>query len=114
MAKNGRENLKRLTSEEAREYGSKGGKASVKARRKKKELKECMQALLESEITASNGVVMTGAEALCTKVFQKALKGDLRAFEVARDTSGQKPAEKVQLAEVDQSTVSKVEKIFND
>ena len=40
------ENLRRLTSEEAREVGSLGGKASVKARRKKRELKKLLEIAL--------------------------------------------------------------------
>lgn len=109
-----KQNLKKLSTEKAREIGAKGGRASGAAKRRKKELKECLEILLEKEITAKDGTVMTGAEAISAKLFQKALKGDIKAFEVVRDSSGQKPAEKVQLAEVDQSTVSKVEKIFND
>ena len=45
MANN--QNLKKtLTTEEARELGSKGGKASVKARRERKALKEELLLLL--------------------------------------------------------------------
>lgn len=42
----GKQNLKVPTSEEARLYGSKGGKASVESRRRKKSIREIMQMLL--------------------------------------------------------------------
>ena len=45
MARN-TENLKVPTSEQAREYGRKGGKASGEARRRKKELKELLEIAL--------------------------------------------------------------------
>lgn len=37
---------------------------------------------------------MTAAEALTMAIFEKALGGDVRAFEVIRDTIGEKPVEK--------------------
>ena len=73
---------------------SKGGKASAEARRKKRDLKLAMQLLLEQEIEGKNGEKKTGAEAIAVAQFKKALKGDTRAFEVIRDTSGQKPVER--------------------
>lgn len=103
-----------LTESEQREIASRGGKASVKARRKKKLLKECLEMLLENEITDENGETVTGAEAIATKIFQKALDGDLKAFEIVRDTSGQKPVEKVVISEVDADVISEVERMVND
>lgn len=98
-----------LTVEEA----SRGGKASAEARRKKKELRECLEILLEREIKARNGETMSGAEAISAKLFEKALKGDIKAFEVVRDSVGQKQVERVQIAEIDQSAIDEVEKLFN-
>ena len=98
-----------LTEDEQREISSKGGKASGEARRKKKLLRECLEILLEKEITDKSGNTMTGAEAMATKVFQQALKGDLKAFEIVRDTAGQKPVEKVVIADVDTDVINEVE-----
>lgn len=55
---------------------------------------------------------MSGAEAICAKLFEQALKGDKKAFEIIRDTSGQKPIEKVQVATVEQSVIDDIEQIF--
>lgn len=86
MANSG--NLKRFTSSEARENGKKGAKKSAEARRARKTLKEELLLLLES---GDNQQKMSVA------LFQKALKGDIKAFEVIRDTIGEKPTDKQQL-----------------
>jgi hypothetical protein len=54
-----------------------------------------MEALLKAETAYMiNGEKATGAEVLAYTAFQKALKGDLKAWELVRDTAGQKPKEK--------------------
>lgn len=109
------QNLKPLTTKKAREIGSKGGKASVEARRKKRDLRNAIEILLETDIKGKNGEIKSGAEAIAIAQFQKALKGDTRAFEVLRDTAGQKPIEKVMVADVEQSVIDEVEKaVFDD
>ena len=97
----------KLTAEELR----KGGQKSGEARRRKKLLRECLEELLEKEITDKSGKTMTGAEAMAVKIFQQALQGNLKAFEVVRDTAGQKPVEKVMVAEVEQAVIDEVENI---
>ena len=108
------QNLKTPTSSEARENGKKGGIASGEARRRKKLLRECLEELLEKDITDRSGNTMTGAEAMAVKVFQQALKGDLKAFEIVRDTAGQKPVEKVVVSEIDIDVIDEVERMVND
>ena len=89
-------NLRVPTSSEARENGKKGGIASGEARRAKKSLREAMQILMDADLTGKDGKTMTGTEAMAAKAFQAALKGDWKAWELVRDTAGQKPIEKVQ------------------
>lgn len=94
---------------------SKGGKASAEARRKKRDLRQAIEILLDTDIKGKNGEVKSGAEAIAIAQFQKALKGDTRAFEVIRDTAGQKPVEKVMVAEVDNDVISEIENmVLND
>lgn len=76
------ENLRTLTSEEAREIGRKGGIASGKARAARKTLKEELLLLL------SNGDTQ---EKVSLALIQQALQGNTKAFEVIRDTVGEKP-----------------------
>lgn len=99
-----------LTVEEA----SKGGKNSVESRRNKKLLRECLEILLEKEMIGKNGEIVTGAEALATKLFAEAMKGNVKAFEVLRDTAGQKPVEKIVVSEIDSDVVDEVERMVND
>lgn len=100
----------KLTAEEQ----SMGGKRSAEVRREKRELRKALEILMEQEITDKKGNIKTGTEAMALAVFQKALKGDIKAFEVVRDTVGQKPIEKVQVAEVDQATIDEVERAVFD
>lgn len=112
------ENLKPFTSEQSRaeavKNGKKGGIASGEARRRKKLLRECLEELLEKDIKDKSGNTMTGAEAMAAKVFQQALKGDLKAFEIVRDTAGQKPVDKVVVSEIDIDVIDEVERMVND
>lgn len=107
---NSRKNLERFGIEkEARENGIKGGKASVESRRRRKTLKETLLLLLEDE---------TVQDDIALALIREARKGNnagsvTKAFEVIRDTIGEKPVDKIQIAEVDASTIADVESIFN-
>ena len=90
-----------------------GGKASAESRKRKKLLRECIDELLAKEYT-SEGKTLTGSEALAVTLMKKAMKGDVKAFEVLRDTAGEKPVEKIMVAEVEQSIIDEVEKMVND
>lgn len=110
------QNLKPFTSEQSREEaaknGAKGGIASGEARRKKRDLKLAIQALLEADIKdKKTGEIMSGAEALVLAQMKKALKGDTKAFEVLRDTSGQKPVEKVEQVNIDGEYLDRVDEL---
>lgn len=117
MANNGIKNLKpqsERTKEEQREIARQGGKRSGEVRAAKRDLRKALEALLEKEFKGKDGITLTGAEAIALKQMEKALKGDTKAFEVVRDTAGQKPVEKVMIAEVDQSVIDEVEKAVLD
>ena len=102
-------------TEEARARGRKGGKASGEARRRKRDLRLAIEALFEEEYTDKMGNTLSGAEVIALKQMEKAMKGDWRAFQLLRDTAGQKPVEKVMVSEVDQKTIDDVEKaIFEE
>lgn len=101
------EDAHKLTAEEA----SKGGIASGEARRRKRDLRQALEALLEKDFTGKDGVVLSGAEAIALKQMEKALRGDTRAFEVVRDTSGQAVVQRVMIAEVEQEIIDEVEGI---
>lgn len=100
----------KLTADELR----KGGQKSGEARRAKKSLREAMQILMDADLTGKDGKTMTGTEAMAAKAFQAALKGDWKAWELVRDTAGQKPVERVMVADVEPSVIAEVEAMVND
>ena len=99
----------KLTADELR----KGGQKSGEARRAKKSLREAMQILMDTDLTGKDGKTMTGTEAMAAKAFQAALKGDWKAWELVRDTAGQKPVERVMVADVEASVIAEVEAMVN-
>lgn len=107
------QNLRVPTSSEARRNGKKGGIASGEARRAKKSLREAMQILMDTDLTGKDGKTMTGTEAMAARAFQAALKGDWKAWELVRDTAGQKPVERVMVADVEPSVIAEVEAMVN-
>ena len=74
---------------EVRENGSKGGIASGKARRKKANLRKAFETILQAEVASLNvkkqleelGFDSTNEMALAMVMMQKAMKGNVRAFE---------------------------------
>ena len=88
---------------EVRKLNSKGGVNSGEARRRKRDIRLALEALLEKDITDKHGNTMSTAEAIAIKQIEKALKGDTKAFEVVRDSAGQKPVEKVSVGASDEA-----------
>lgn len=79
-------NSKRTPSE-LREMTRKAGIASGEARRARKTLKETLLLMLE-EGNTQNDITLA--------LLQKALNGDTKAYEVIRDTVGEKPTDKIE------------------
>lgn len=118
MAANCPENIinanKNRTPSKRRENARKAGKASGEARRQKRDLKLAIDALLEKEYTDKMGNSLSGAEVIALKQMEKAMKGDWRAFQLLRDTAGQKPVEKIMVSEVEPSVIAEVEQAVLD
>ena len=85
---------------EVRENGKKGGIASGEARRKRKTLKEELLLMLSDGETQ---------QSVTFALIEKAMSGDTKAFEVIRDTIGEKPIDKVMIADVEPSVIAEVE-----
>lgn len=97
-----------FTPKEAREYGRKGAAASARVRRQKRDMRETFRDLLDmplkegdlDEVTAlagANRKNVTVGEAIALVMASKAVKGDVKAAEFVRDTSGQRPTSSVQV-----------------
>ena len=112
MANN--ENLVSLatrTQQERTEIARKGQEASTKAKKEKKLIKDSIELLLDLPIKNSKikqqlkelGIdesEMNNQTAMVIAIYQKALKGDVSAFNTLRDSVGQKPIERVETTEV--------------
>lgn len=79
------------TPSERKENAKKGGKKSGEARREKKKLREMLEILMIKE---ENG--KTTREEICVALIKAAINGNVKAFEIIRDTIGEKPVEKVE------------------
>lgn len=101
----------KLTAEDQ----SRGGKASVEARRRKKEMRERLELLLSMPIKDGKGAELdkiknfaslkgkniTVEDAILIAIAQKALKGDIPAGTFIRDTVGERPTENQKVTIVD-------------
>lgn len=100
--------------EEAREMGAKGGRISGESRRRKKQIREYLEILLERDAGKdATGKTITTAEAMAIKAVKEAMSGDWKAWELVRDTAGQKPVDKVMVSDVSPEVMEEVESIIN-
>lgn len=74
------------SKDEARKLGQKGGIKSGEVRRMRKTLKEHLLLLLSEKSVQ---------EDICLAIIDKALEGDTKAFQIIRDTIGEKPIEQL-------------------
>lgn len=82
-----------LSKEELKKRQRNGGLKSVEVRAERKKLRELLEIALmmtDEETGEKNNTVITAA------LINKAKSGDTKAYEVIRDTIGEKPVDKVQ------------------
>lgn len=100
---------------EVRENGRKGGKASGKARRERKALKESLEIILSHPIpkdaeglkqTLKQYGIVNGdySQLLMATLVQKALKGDLRALQMVMDIISEDALTKTRIALIEAQT----------
>lgn len=90
----------------AREIGRKGGKNSKAKQKMRKTLREELLALLSEQITDKNsGRQMEAQRAMSTALIQQALRGNVKAFEIVRDTIGEKPVDNISISTTDMSAL---------
>lgn len=109
------ENRHRLNSE----TGAEAGKISGEKRMMRKTFRDQFASELEAMISQrdKDGNVIgeiTVKDAITKQMVQKALKGNTRAFELIRDTIGEKPVETVQIVEPDFSELDSLDFNSND
>jgi len=83
--------MNKRTKDEQREIAQKAGKKSGEARRAKKQLREVLEMALEMSDNTTGEI---NAVAITQALINAARKGNVRAYEVIRDTIGEKPTDK--------------------
>lgn len=79
------------TTQELRENGRKGGVKSAEVRKERKTFKELINIALQEKDTDTG---QDNAVAIVASLINKAKQGDNKAFEILRDTVGEKPSDK--------------------
>lgn len=103
-----------FTGENAAIYGSRGGHAGAATKNHRKTMRDDLESLLKSrpnDPKTGKRSKNTIQEAITLALVKKALNGDTKAYELIRDTIGEKPTEKIALADIDQDTIAAVEKM---
>lgn len=109
------QNLRPCEYKLSREEAKKGGINSGKARREKGNLRALAQLWLETEVTKDkNGEPMTGGQFMLAVAAKEIAKGNSKFWELMRDTAGQKPVDKVMIADVDPAVIEDIERIVAD
>lgn len=95
---------------EAQESGRNGGKKSAAARAARKTLREELLSLLDEEITVTdkqtgNTSTMTTQAAISAALIKQGISGNYRAYEIIRDTIGEKPVDNVNIVTADYSAL---------
>lgn len=106
MAK-GQENLVDLrtrTTEEQREIARMGGIASGKARKEKRMLKDLLEEALSKGTDTDNEYIN-----ITKALINEANKGNVKAYEVIRDTLGQKMPDRVEVSKTTDETIKEME-----
>ena len=98
-------NLKDRTPRERQEISRKGANATNKLKRERKTLREELLLLLSQGDTQ---------EKVSLALIHKAQKGDTKAFEVLRDTIGEKMAEKVEVSKTTDETINELEAYISE
>ena len=110
------QNLRTLSPKEAREQGRKGGKASAAKRAERKTFREGLLLLLNEPLKDKGGQVTdkTTQDAIIAGLVKRAINGDTRAFEMIRDTIGEKPVEVVNVNTPDPSIMDEIARRMAD
>ena len=83
------QNLRKLTTSEAREIGKKGGKASGKVRREKRTMKQLLEIALSLMVTNKKGDTASRKEVIAMQLVNRAASGDLKAIDLLTKLIGE-------------------------
>lgn len=104
-----KDNLIVPSSEQARIYGSKGGKASAESRERKRKLQDALQKALTGTYKLQDGELereLGGYDAVAISMILQAVGGNVKAATFIRDSIGEKPKEIVGIDNDDLTGIS--------
>lgn len=90
------------TAQELKDNGRKGGIKSAETRRERKTFKELLHIALQEK---DRNTGEENAVAMVASLINRAKQGDNKAFEIIRDTIGEKPIEKHDISETDRQSI---------
>lgn len=93
----------------AREAQQKG----TATKRARKTLREELLVLLSGDIVDRKGRTVQAQTAMSNALLKEALSGNTKAFEIIRDTIGEKPVDRVMIADIEQDVIDEVENAVN-
>ena len=98
------------TKSEQREIARKGGKASAAKRAERKTFREGLLLLLNEPLKDKAGQTTdkTTQDAIIAGLVKRAISGDTRAFEMIRDTIGEKPVENINVNAPDHGIMEEI------
>ena len=108
------DNLRKIDTEIARDMQKKSVEARKRNKQERINMRLALEELLNRDMKSKDGQDMSGAEAISAKLFEQALKGDIRAYETIRATVGQDPVQKVQVAEIDKHVEEEIEGLIDE
>lgn len=109
--------LNKRSKEDAKRIQTKGGFALQEKLNKERNMKSMLDYLLAKDIKDKNtGNTVSTLEAISIGLVSRALKGDTRAYELIRDTIGQKPIDRQELngnivATLEEPSIDKVKEL---
>lgn len=119
-----------LTEKEQRKIASKGGKASAKKRQQNKTFKEIINKFLDEQVSDERlkqqmiefgfaDKEVSNKSCVVFALWKEAIKGNTKAFELLRDTVGEKPQDEINISgEVNNPfsgmTTEELRKILNE
>lgn len=107
-------NSKKALKEHQKPMNSERQAKAMATKARTRAFKEELNYELAQIVKDKNGSEATVKSVLTKQLVQQALRGNLKAWEIVRDTIGEKPAENIIISEVDPAIVAEVENMVYD
>lgn len=107
-------NSKKALKEHQKPMNSERQAKALATRARTKAFKEELNNELAQIVRDKNGNEATVKSVLTKQIVQQAMRGNLKAWEIIRDTIGEKPADNIVISEADPAIIAEVESMVYD